>query len=353
LKLAALNDLETLKDMQAAFERARAARPDAASEHRYVVAGNGVRLRIVGRELAQEITPALEHMKNGATSGQFGLTIDIWDQMETGVGDIDTSSSDGEEVVGLLTASPDKLEIVEDRAYSKMWFDRRADRIVGYARSHGTLFVDERARPLTRLLSIWLNDRKVQMIHSGLVSWQGCGVLFVGPGGSGKTTSSTACLRDGFGFLGDDWIGLEEAADGSFIGHGLYGSCLVTPKHLTRFADLAPYAGAANHSFEDKSVVYLSHIYPERIEQRVTIGVVALPRVVGRGETSFRPASQAEALLALAPSSVMFLPGASARSLDKLGKLVECVPCYWLELGRDVDRIPDAVRRMMAAAEHP
>jgi hypothetical protein len=75
--------------------------------------------------------------------------------------------------------------------------------------------------------------------------------------------------------------------------------------------------------------------------------------VVGRGETSFRPASQAEALLALAPSSVMFLPGASARSLDKLGKLVECVPCYWLELGRDVDRIPDAVRRMMAAAEHP
>jgi hypothetical protein len=247
LKLAALNDLETLKDMQAAFERARAARPDAASEHRYVVAGNGVRLRIVGRELAQEITPALEHMKNGATSGTFGLTIDIWDQKETGVGDIDTSRSDGEDVVGLLTASPDKLEIVEDRAYSKMWFDRRADRIVGYARSHGTLFVDERARPLTRLLSIWLNDRKVQMIHSG-------------PGGSGKTTSSTACLRDGFGFLGDDWIGLEEAADGSFIGHGLYGSCLVTPKHLTRFADLAPYAGAANHSFEDKSVVYLSHI---------------------------------------------------------------------------------------------
>ena len=92
---------------------------------------------------------------------------------------------------------------------------------------------------------------------------------------------------------------------------------------------------------------------PERMRQRIAISVVALPRVVDSEETSFCPASKGEALLALAPTSVMFLPSASPRprSLDKIAKLVECVPCYWLKLGRDVNHIRDAVRRMVAAAE--
>ncbi len=176
-------------------------------------------------------------------------------------------------------------------------------------------------------------------------------MLFVGMGGAGKTTSSISCLRDGFGYLGDDFVGLEEAPDGAFTGHGIYASCLVTPQHLTRFPDLAPHAGAANHAHEDKSLIYLSRVFPERMEQSIPIGIVALPRVVDSEKTAFRPASKGEALLALAPTSVMFLPGANVRSLDKLAQLVERVPCYWLELGRDINNIPDTVRRMVAAAE--
>ncbi len=155
----------------------------------------------------------------------------------------------------------------------------------------------------------------------------------------------------GFGYLGDDHVGLEVAPDGSFTGYSIYASCLMTPEHLTRFPDLAPHAGAANHAHEDKSLVYLSRLFPERMEQRISIGVVALPRVVGADETTFRPASKAEALLALGPSSIMILPGGNVRSLEKLAQLVERVPCFWLELGRDVDQIPDTVRRMVAAAE--
>ncbi len=38
-----------MKAMQAAFEEAMAACPDAVSEHHYAVAGIGIRLRITGR----------------------------------------------------------------------------------------------------------------------------------------------------------------------------------------------------------------------------------------------------------------------------------------------------------------
>ena len=340
-----------MKAMQAAFEDAMAARPDAVSEHHRTVAGIGIRLRIAGRRLAEEIMPPFDHLKGGAPAGKPGLTIDVWDQEETGVEGISGGTRDSEEAFSVLTASSGGRYVAEERHDRMSWLDRRAGHVVGYMGSADRLYVDERARPFQRLLSVWFNDRKIQQIHSGLVSWEGRGVLFVGMGGAGKTTSSISCLLGGFGYLGDDFLGLEETPDGSFTGYGIYASCLVTPEHLIRFPDLMPHAGAANHAHEDKSLVYLSRLFPERMEQSIPIGVLALPRVVDADETSFRPASKGEALLALAPTSVMFLPGANVRSLDKLVRLVEHVPCYWLELGRDVSHIPDTVRRMVAAAE--
>ncbi len=342
-----------MKAMQAAFEKAMAACPDAVSEHHYAVADTCIRLRIVGRGLAQGVTPPFDHLKDGVPAGKPGLTIDLWNQEETGVKGIPGATRERREILSELTASPEGRYVTEERNDGIILLDRRTSHVVGYRGSSDTLYVDERARPFQRLLSIWFNDRDIQLLHSGLVSWRGRGVLFVGNAGAGKSTSSIACLRGGFGFLGDDHAWFEDTGDGSFTGHGLFASCLVTPDHLTRFPDLAPHADAANHAHEDKSLVYLSRLFPERMERSTTISVVALPRVVDSDETSFRPASKGEALLAVAPTSVMFLPGATVRSLDKLGKLVECVPCYWLELGRDVDQIPDTVRRMVAAAEHP
>ena len=339
--------------MQAAFEDAMAARVEAFSEHHCTVAGIGIRLRIAGRRLAEEITPPFDHLRSGAPAGKPGLTIDVWDQEETGVEGIPGGTLDGEEAIIVLTASSEGRYVAEERKDGMSLLDRRTSHVVGYRGSSDTLYVDERARPFHRLLSVWFNDRDIQLLHSGLVSWRGRGVLFVGRAGAGKSTSSIACLRGGFGYLGDDHVWFEDTGDGSFTGHGLFASCLVTPEHLTRFPDLAPHADAANHAHEDKSLVYLSRVFPERMERSATISVVALPRVVDSDETSFRPASKGEALLALAPTSVMFLPGANVRSLDKLGKLVERVPCYWLELGRDVTHIPDTVRQMIGAAEQP
>jgi hypothetical protein len=353
LNVTAPHDSETLKVMQADFESAMAARPDALSEHLYVVAGTSVRLRIVGRGLAQEVTPPFDHLKGSVPAGNPGLTIDIWSQEETGVKGMPVTNYERGEFLSAITASPGGRYIKEERYGGLVLLDRRTSHVVGYRGSSDTLYVDERARPIQRLLSIWLDDRDFQLLHSGLVSWEGRGVLFVGKAGAGKSTSSIACLRGGFGFLGDDITWFEDAGDGSYTGHGLFASCLMTPMHLTRFPDLAHHADATKHAHDEKSLVFLSRLFSERMERSVTISVVALPRVVDSDETSFRPALNGEALLAMAPTSLMFLPGASARSLDKLSNLVERVPCYWLELGRDVDRIPDAVRRMMAAAEHP
>lgn len=339
--------------MQAAFDHAAATCPDAVSEGNFSVCGTDIRLRIVGRRLTEEITPPLQHLKFSDSACKPDVTIDVWDQVETGVPGCQAGDHPDETVYSVLTPHSEDCYVADERRDKTVWLGRRTSHIVGFSGPADLLHADERAWPFQRFMSILLSDRNVILVHSGLVSWCGHGVLFVGMRGSGKSTSSIACLGDGFGYLGDDFVGVEQNPDGSFTGHSIYASCLVTSDHLSRFLDLTASAEAAHHAHEEKSLVYLSRVYPGEMERTAPVNLIALPRVVGTGDTTFCPASKAEALRTLAPSTVlMFVPGAArAHSFQLLGRLVDSVPCYWLELGGDVIQIKDAVRHMVDAAE--
>ena len=210
--------------------------------------------------------------------------------------------------------------------------------------------LDERARPFHRFLSVWLGDEGVQFVHAGLVARRDRagglkGVLFVGRGGSGKTTSSIAYFRGGLVYLGDDFVGLEQMGAG-FVGHSLYGSCLVNIQHIRRFPDLEAASLAPRLSHEEKAVVYLAPLDHARLADQVTIAAVVLPKVVDRRDTIYRPATRGQSLLTMAPSSIMSLPVMSHDPMDRLAGLVGAVPSFWLELGHDVNDIPVTVNAL-------
>jgi hypothetical protein len=48
-------------------------------------------------------------------------------------------------------------------------------------------------------------------------------------------------------------------------------------------------------------------------------------------------------LAALAPSTIFQLYPPKANALAEMAALVRAVPCYSLELGSDIDRIPEAI----------
>lgn len=345
---------DAMDDMQAAFNRAVTENSAAVGTHNVRVAGLNIRLRTVGVNLAAEMTPPWTPFAAEGTAAKPDLTIDIWDQEETGVAGAQAGRDDDQLRYSVLSAHGDDRYIAEERQGRMIWLDRERRHIVGFSGPAGRLNIDERGRPFQRMLAMLLNDRGIQPVHAGLVAWQEQGLLITGMSGSGKSTSSIACLNDGFGYLGDDIIGLEPKPDGTFTGHGIFASCMVTPDHLERFPDFAPHQHAANRTHEDKSVIYLSEIFPGQMERDVKIGAIVLPRVVGTGATTFRPASKGEALRALAPSSViLFVAGPTARSIDKLVALIEAVPCYALELGENVGDIPEAIRQIAAAVARP
>jgi hypothetical protein len=337
------------ENMCSAFDQAAAAAPAATREYSFRISGLMIRLSTVGKRLAEEMTPPWMPFVCEDMGQDADLKIDIWDQFESGVSGPQAGRDGDQQNYAALSAHGEDRYIAEERQDRMLWLDRAAGHIVGFTGSAERLNIDERGRPFQRMLSIFLNDKGIQPVHAGLIAWEGQGLLFTGMSGAGKSTSSIACLTAGFGYLGDDFVGLEKNADGTFTGHGIFASCMVKPDHMERFPDLAPHQHPAHHDHEDKSVVYLSDLYPNQIEIDIPIRAIVLPRVVGEGENTFRPATKGEALRAIAPSSViMFVAGPTARSIDKLVDLIEAVPSYWLELGRDVGGIPDTVRQIAA-----
>lgn len=334
------------RQLVSAFDQADAASQARVGRLDVRIAGFHVCVRIAGGRLSDRLCAALDHLP-AAGGGAPDLCIDAMDGSEV-PGFSYKSTAGGGRAGILLKSSDDGRFIGEVRDHTEIWLDRQRNHIVGWFHSGARLNLDERARPFHKMLSTWLEERGVQFIHAGLITCRDLGLLFVGNGGAGKSTSSIACMKAGMGYLGDDFIGFSADGEG-FVGHGIYGTCLLNTHHIRRFPELERISEPPNHDFEDKRIMYLHRDYRDRLASEVRLRALLLPRVVDTAESRVRRASKAQALMAIAPTSVMFLPRPNKAAFGRLTALVEALPCYWLELGQRLELIPSAVDELSSS----
>lgn len=338
-----------LERLRADFRRVLDAGEVESCETGYRFADRPVEVVVAGAELAETLLRPWGHLRGGP-GGDPDLRLELWDAGESGVGDERLFLTEDVEQDESAEVSEDGGVVIYRRRETVVALERSEQRIVGMARSTGALTLYELGRPLHAPLLLWYRDRGHPALHAGLVEKDGRGALLVGAGGSGKTTSALRCALDGYRFVSDDYVGLEDDGD-RYRGHGLYGSTHVEPSHLREtFPELAPHAIEGSRPGEDKWLVLLTEVCPERLRAAAPIDVVLLPNVGERDSPRLRDASKGDALRRLAPSSLLMLPHARSRDLGRLASLVESVPCLWLDLGRDVDGIPAAVDRALEVA---
>ena len=70
-----------------------------------------------------------------------------------------------------------------------------------------------------------------------------------------------------------------------------------------------------------------------------------LPRIDPSQPLSLEPISRQEALLSLAPITTTLLPDAGPEVLMRLGKLVRSLPCFRLNLGPEIQKVPGFLKR--------
>jgi len=340
----------TARSLSSAFERATRSRA-TCSESWFDLADHAVRFRIVGRRLAESIATPFSHLEMPAPGGKGAdLTVELWDAEESTIacplGPTPDDFPDG----GVVTSSPDGSLLAHERTHSRVVLDRRARHLVGCVTSDRRLHFVERARPLNLPLAVWCGDQDIHLVHAALVARDGSGVLMAGVGGAGKSTSALLCAAAGFDFLGDDCVAIRTVANGTFEGCSLYNSVNFVPEHLARLGVRGVAAGGPSTGPNDKAVVCLAGVDAIRLGRVAPIRALALPRICETRRGTVRRASKRDALLTLAPSSIVKRAVPIRDCLRRMALLVERVPAYWLELGPDLAAIPRDVDRLLSEA---
>lgn len=224
---------------------------------------------------------------------------------------------------------------------SRYVLDREA-RVLAGVQDPARLQLFERTKPLMLPMRVVLQDRGIHLVHAGAVVTDDGGVLIAGPKGAGKSSTALRCFMAGGGLLGDDQVALV-GSGADVVGHSLYSAAHLEAHWLPRIGAF-PSAAVEYDAVEDKVGIFLPEIAPERLHRSVPIRAVVLPRPAPQRPTAIAPASRAEALMRIAPSS-LFLPlGAGRDGVRRLRDLVQHVPAYWLDAGEDASSIPAAVR---------
>jgi hypothetical protein len=198
----------------------------------------------------------------------------------------------------------------------------------------------EQGAPLRSILSWWLAAHGLQLIHAGAVGHTDGGVLLVGKGGAGKSSTALSCLISGMGYAGDDYVAIE--SERSYV-HSLYNSAKVAPEAADTFRAILPSAGPSEGP---KVLSFLNEFQPSAIRLGFPIRAILLPVLTNHPSTQLEPVSAGTALAAVAPSSILQLPGAGARAFEVMGRLVGEVPSYRLLLGGGRDEIGPIVARL-------
>jgi hypothetical protein len=312
-------------------------------ERCFSVGGYLVVLRFAGPALVEPMTRALSHLACSDAPDAHGrkLTVLLWDEASTGV-----------RAAGLRPGTESaSMELFRSRATVGLHqpverilsvLDRRSDTAVWWTPDAQALPYWERGAPLLRVLHWWMSEHGRQVVHGATVGTGDGGVLLVGPGGSGKSSTALASLQSGLRYVGDDYVLVEVGPP--VVSHSLYNSAKLHPGQAERFPSLLGQARAQN---EEKVLAFMDECLPDRMVSSLPLLAVMVPKVVGTTRTTFEPMSRAQGLSAVAPSTILQLQGAGEGTLTTLASLLRAVPCYRLALGTDLGEIPKVLRGLI------
>jgi len=313
----------------------------------YRIGGRIVRLIFAGTPLMPLFCPAIEHLsENGSTNADFEIL--LWDAESTGI------------------AMPNPpWQIDEIVQHSEIWRVNYPNVKINFNPHNSTFDLvnlnlnlgiyhasttqhitqHESGSPALQILKWWFNQGGQYVLHAGAVGTPEGGVLLVGKGGSGKSTTALMCLNAGLFYVGDDYCLLGNS-EHPYV-YSLYSSAKVNLNKLDWFPFLKPDLSPYDFPGAEKALFLLNKERSAKMLSGFPVKAVLLPQVTGLTETTIFPVSPAQAMLALAPSTIFQFRGTTTHAFESMSRLVREVPCFALRLGTDRSMIAKSIQRIL------
>lgn len=318
-------------------------------EHSIRLAGASIAIRSAGPAMLEQLGTAFEHL-NHEPSAAPDLVVELWDSTSTGVEPPPLPATDPNEPRGAVfyaAAGPIQVAYQPGLALlSALDTDRRTAWF--WCLDVAGLPFWERAAPLRQILHWWLAERGMLLLHGAAVGTASGGVLLVGRGGSGKSTSALSCLASPLLYAGDDYVAVQDAPE-PWV-YSIYNSGKLVPDHARLLTHLPPATFDGGSPTEDKAVFYVHERFPDRMCAGFPLRAVLVPRVTG-DSPRILPATPAAALRALAPSTLLQLHPARPSALSRMARLVEQLPTFTFELGGSIEEIPKQIEQLLLDLE--
>lgn len=309
----------------------------------FALPGGTVVQQVVGPDLAAATARPFAHL-GGADEPDGAPTFSLWSSHETGVARPDHPWPWPQ---GMAVSGDGAIVVHADR-WSVTALDRSEGSVVGHRSSAAGLAAHERAKPFPEILAVRLLDLGLLKVHAGAVGRGGAVVLIAGGSGAGKSTAALACASAGLTYLGDDQVALRLA--GTPTVESLYSAARIEASHLAAHPALAcglhPEAAPG-----EKLLLFLAESEQVVLGRAAAAVAIVVPQPAdGAASPSLVPISGAQALLALAPSSVLGVIGGGGTGFDRLAQLAGTLPCFALHHAGDPACIPDLVDEALSRA---
>jgi hypothetical protein len=312
------------------------------------VLGRRVRVRLAGESLVGVLTDALRHRLLPE------LEICAWDEASTGVAaDLRGVPILGEEREGGNLVNDPRTVVHGSQGFVALQgLDPWA--VQGYDASDRTAFLwarepallsawGEHTKPCLEIFHAWLADTDWQPIHGGAVGGPGGGVLLAGGTGVGKSTTVLSCVQAGWLYAGDDYLAIRTEGDRAHV-ENLYGSARLCLDVRDRFSEFhSAQVGTVEVNGIEKADMMLGSVLPRARFGGFPIHAILLPKIVGGPHSRLRAASPGQATMAIAATTMLFLRTGASGSFEKIAGVAETTPSYWLELGDDIDELPQLI----------
>jgi hypothetical protein len=199
----------------------------------------------------------------------------------------------------------------------------------------------ETGAPLRPFLHWHYARRGMRLTHGGTLGLDGKGVLLAGAGGSGKSGTVIAGLLNGLQSVGDDYVLLN--ADKGINAYPLYATLKQDPAGYERLGlgRLLPSGQGLN--WQGKHQFLIGQIAPQGMPPSLEIGAMLVPHVADARRTTISAMPRAEAMMALAKSSIYQMPGERESGFRFFSMVARRLPCFRLDLGRQPAEITDTI----------
>jgi hypothetical protein len=122
--------------------------------------------------------------------------------------------------------------------------------------------------------------------------------------------------------------------------------------HVKNFPEFSRFISNSEDLKNEKAVMFLYPEFSEQLVAAMPLKAIIVPRIIDEGKSLVTQASPEDILRAASFTTMTLLPGAGIKTYEFLSQLSAHMPCFTLELGRDLARIPDAVFNLVATLSH-